>query len=669
MYASERTAFVSHQATLIQALGRIGNILNHVRLSEPDSSQPLKILGNCLSLNASAFFLILTKEDSSFELQRVGHWEMENRPASLILDSKSIPDAVFSVLRKGEITFFKESSLGQELLLLPVNMCDQLSGIIAIEGLTRGHFNSEIEIFLQGIISLFELWINTSNETKKFDDLVEFLPNPVMGLDANGVVTIWNRATVQMTGWKASRILGKGDYEIALPFYGVRRPTVPNLVLHPDPHWEATYKEYRDEGDVVHTLSLLPVLTGGETLVKSATKRMRDINGRIYGSLHLVRDVTRERKIESRLQSSESMFKTITDYAGLGIALFRSNKTLYYNERFVDLIGVSKRTITLRDVFDSIHPEDREEIYGRIAAMIDGNEKGPLRLELRVQVREKDRFYSSYAEMLDYEGLPALFFVLDDTTDQKELTQRVRANELKMYHEGRLTSLGIMAAGIAHELNQPLNTIRVITDGILFGRDEGWTFEPEEVYESMEMVSKQVLRMAGVIQNIRNFSREDSEKAFVNVDINQAINNVLSMIGRQFEVHGILLQKNLSCGLPAINGNLNRLEQVIMNLLVNARQAFDAWSRPEKRIWVRTGLKNKRVCLEVADNASGIPEDIMDKLFDPFFTTKEVGQGTGLGLTISRSIVKEFNGEIAAFNNKQGGATFRVALPAQGGSR
>jgi len=212
-----------------------------------------------------------------------------------------------------------------------------------------------------------------------------------------------------------------------------------------------------------------------------------------------------------------------------------------------------------------------------------------------------------------------------------------------------------------------LNTIRVMTDGVLFGKDEGWTLEPEEVYEFMEMISRQVLRMAGVIQSIRNFSREDCEKAFVDVDINQAIENVFSMIGRQFEAHDILVQKNLSCELPAISGNLNRLEQVIMNLMVNARQAFDACQRTEKRIWIRTGVKTNRVCMEVADNASGIPEDIVGKIFDPFFTTKEVGQGTGLGLTISRSIVKEFNGEITVFTNEQGGATFRVALPLKGG--
>jgi C4-dicarboxylate-specific signal transduction histidine kinase len=106
-----------------------------------------------------------------------------------------------------------------------------------------------------------------------------------------------------------------------------------------------------------------------------------------------------------------------------------------------------------------------------------------------------------------------------------------------------------------------------------------------------------------------------------------------------------------------------------MNLMVNARQAFDACQRAEKLIRVGTGMKNNKVCIEVADNASGIQEDIIGKIFDPFFTTKEVGQGTGLGLTISRSIVKEFNGEITVFNNEQGGVTFQVALPPQGGSR
>jgi len=112
---------------------------------------------------------------------------------------------------------------------------------------------------------------------------------------------------------------------------------------------------------------------------------------------------------------------------------------------------------------------------------------------------------------------------------------------------------------------------------------------------------------------------------------------------------------------------LNRLEQVIMNLVVNARQALDECRHDQKELWVRTAKQNGSVFVEVGDNAGGIPPDIMTKIFDPFFTTKEVGTGTGLGLTISQSIMAEFKGRIEAFNNERGGATFVIMAPAGGG--
>jgi len=145
------------------------------------------------------------------------------------------------------------------------------------------------------------------------------------------------------------------------------------------------------------------------------------------------------------------------------------------------------------------------------------------------------------------------------------------------------------------------------------------------------------------------------------------VENVFSMIGRQLEAHDINVTKQLEPKLPAIKAHLNRLEQVVMNLLVNSRQALDLCPHPAKSLWVKTGSCNGSVFIEVGDNATGIPGDSLGKIFDPFFTTKEVGQGTGLGLSISRSIVAEFNGRLHAYNNDKGGATFVVTAPLEGG--
>src|SRR3990172_1051481 len=143
----EQAPSTSQQHDLIRSMGLIASALKHVRLNDAELFQPLMLLCDCLSLNAAAFFLITTDGDKSFELCRLGHWEAEKQAGSLILDSKSIPENVFSALQRGEIRFHKDTSLGQDLMLLPITKCDQLSAIIALGGLTRARFNSEIQIF------------------------------------------------------------------------------------------------------------------------------------------------------------------------------------------------------------------------------------------------------------------------------------------------------------------------------------------------------------------------------------------------------------------------------------------------------------------------------------------------------------------------------------------
>ena len=147
---------------------------------------------------------------------------------------------------------------------------------------------------------------------------------------------------------------------------------------------------------------------------------------------------------------------------------------------------------------------------------------------------------------------------------------------------------------------------------------------------------------------------------------NEAIENVFSMIGRQIEAHGIRVEKDLDPELPPLRASLNELEQVVMNLIVNARQALDDSTCDPKTLRVRTGSRDGAVWIEVTDNGGGIPDHLLEKIFDPFFTTKAAGKGTGLGLSISQTIVSKFGGRIEVCNNESGGATFVVFVPAGG---
>jgi len=355
------------------------------------------------------------------------------------------------------------------------------------------------------------------------------------------------------------------------------------------------------------------------------------------------------------------------DRACLGIAILNRDEILACNPRFQEIAGFDGAEGRLEPFLQWIAPAYRESFVLHLEALLQG-ELTRVGFELSGGPVGAGRLFLGDAQRILFAaGFPAVHLTLKDLGGLAVLQSRSNENDgpqVKVHHDDRLAVLGSMAAGIAHELNQPLNTIRVVTDGLLFGRSEGWSLDQEELFEDLEMISRQVVRMDKVIQTVRNFARGERGRADESVHVNVAVENVLTMIGRQIEAHGIRLEKDLDPELPPIRAILNELEQVVMNLIVNARQALDECARPRKLLSIRTGSRDGTVFIEVSDNGPGIAEPLLERIFDPFFTTKEVGHGTGLGLSISQSIVRNLGGRIDAANNGNGGATFVIHVPA-----
>lgn len=515
----------------------------------------------------------------------------------------------------------------------------------------------------QCVMSILSLWLKGCHLEKQLKDLIDFIPNPLMMLDGDERVTVWNPAMESMSGVPCSKMIGKGNYEHAKPFYNERRPTSSNLILHPDSDWEERYLELKTDRDTMFALARSEALPGGPMLIASKTRRIYDLTGAPDGSVHIIQDVTHERELESSLNRTEAMYQGVSDFVGVGIALLGGDTVYSCNENFLALLELNEQDLSIDSIFNRME----KGAQGKLKLLFQGiflSDPQPASIEFIAFTPIKGRReYKGYAQAVTYETKPAVHFIIIDITESRELERRKQLHQVRMFHSDRLTALGTLSAGIAHELNQPLNTIRVIADGILYGRENGWLLNETEVYDNAEMISRQSLRMSSVIQNIRRFARDDRDRNFENVNINQAIRNVFSMIGQQLIAHGIQVEEHLEPDLPVIRTHLNHLEQVVMNLVVNARQALDGSSKKGKRLWVRTGYRFGQIFLEVGDNATGISALHKKEIFDPFFTTKAVGKGTGLGLSISQTIVASFGGVIDAYNNNEQGATFFVTVP------
>lgn len=631
----------------------------------------MKRLAGCLSGSGAALYLRQYKKDCYFNLKCLAaHQRLceKNNPASGMFPATidATADLQFwQSLNSHEPRYYvkledRQTTIWHELFVSPIQAQTGPFGCLVVTGCHKEQSAAHVSLSVIG--KMLSLWADRCNISKRFNDVFASFPNPSFIMTADERIAYWNRTNEELTGWSADDIIGKDGYTSSLPYYGIRRPMVANLIMRPDPQWQSTYFEFEQENDRVNALAFCPALPGGGGYLRTNTLKLYDINNRLWGAIHAVRDVTMERKMRENLERSESMYRAIADFAGVGILLLSDGHVIYANERIDEFFGRSDGIISFQTLRSRIKLVDRESLDSIIHQVL--NEKsGPVRFEFHTEQERDIKYFNALAQLISYSDEDVVHLVIDDISQQKELDSRARSNELKLFHEERLTSLGTMAAGIAHELNQPLNTIRVITDGFLFCEEKGWGMDRDELHDNIEMISKQVVRMSSVIQTIRNFAREDVSQEFVDFNLNRAVENVFSMIGRQLEAHNILVKKQLAEDLPPIKAPENRLEQVVTNLLINARQAFDCATGENFMISVVTGIRDENVFLEISDNATGIPENLLKKIFYPFFTTKQVGKGTGLGLSICQTIVSSMNGRLDVFNNEAGGATFIVLIP------
>lgn len=260
--------------------------------------------------------------------------------------------------------------------------------------------------------------------------------------------------------------------------------------------------------------------------------------------------------------------------------------------------------------------------------------------------------------------------IIQDITSRKQAEYEMLEAREAVAQAERLSALGIIAAGIAHEINQPLNSLKVVADGMLYWHRKGRVPAISEAMESIAEISKDADRIDMIIKHMRSFINNSEPEVSVCCDINRAIEESLLLLGSQLLSHKITVRTSFAAKLPPIMGNSIQLEQIVINLLINAMYALDTVDRPGKEILVSTGWRKRKnkVFLSVRDNGPGIEKAIKDKIFDPFFTTKTAGAGMGIGLSIVYSIVTAYDGRIKVTDNNpaSGGVTFWIEFPGAG---
>jgi signal transduction histidine kinase len=251
---------------------------------------------------------------------------------------------------------------------------------------------------------------------------------------------------------------------------------------------------------------------------------------------------------------------------------------------------------------------------------------------------------------------------------QMQAMKSLQTQEQVLIQKSKLESLGVMAAGIAHEINQPLTRIAFGADSLLLKLIDDRVIDPGILETKCQVILASVDRISRIIDHIRTFSRDQALVHAERIDVHATIDNALSLIQTQYQHHNIVITTDLQATGWVI-GNQYKLEQVLLNLLSNSKDAIQAKTRDitsafqEDVITIRTFNTPDQIIIEIADTGTGIAADELPHIFDPFFTTKEEGKGTGLGLSISYGIIKDMHGGMRATSRINVGTAMQIMLP------
>jgi len=318
-----------------------------------------------------------------------------------------------------------------------------------------------------------------------------------------------------------------------------------------------------------------------------------------------------------------------------------------WNTQLEELIGVARRDAVGRPLEEVLPLDLVAEIAARAA---DEHVSGIYKFHLRNRAGRILVVNVSIAPLVGKAGERIGRLILLD-----DISQRVRLEE-QMVQTEKLTSLGLLAAGVAHEVNTPL---AVISNYIQMLARQLPADDPR--HQIIDKVVKQTFRASEIVNNLLNFSRTGAAE-FTAVNLNSVVEETLSLVTHPFKTARVNVLKTLESELPPVLGSANRLQQVFLNLFMNARDAMPSGGMLE----IRTACNNGYVEVEITDTGTGIPRENLHRIFDPFFTTKSTGRGTGLGLSVSYGIIKEHAGKIDVRSTPGKGTSFRLEFPVAG---
>ncbi len=576
--------------------------------------------------------------------------------------------------------------------------------------------------------------IRTEETLKESEQILQSIiggsPIPAFVIGKDHRLIYWNKALEELSRIPAQEVIDTRQHWRA--FYTTERPCMADLMvdeaLEKIPHWYAEkYVKSKLLNEAYEAVDFFPELGEQGKWLRFTAAVIRNSQGDLVGAIETLEDITKRKfaeqklmaaheKLETRVKErtielakandalqaelrerlrAEQALKQTTDHLSfilesLPIVSYTRKadghqEITYVSTTIKEITGYTPRDFISSHAFwrDHIHPDDRQEVLNRIR---NESKQGTNWCVYRFRVAgDSYRWFSDYHRLIKSHDGSAYHIVgaWQDVTEDKLIRQEAELRLQQMIQTHKLTALGEVVAGVAHEINNPISFISyniplleeiwksvepLIPDKTLIHaqwKHQGMT--PYEIKQNMgEIIDAFKIasgRITRVISGLKEFSRSDEAAEKQDTNIRDIIQGALIIVGAQVRRTVSKITQNIDQNLPSIKGHFHKLEQVITNLLINAHQAMPDERKGSITIAARYIDRINSVVIEIEDNGAGIAHDIVDHIFDPFFTTRRDTGGTGLGLSISYGLVKEHQGTIGVLSRPGKGSRFTIFLP------
>ncbi|MHC4206289.1 MAG: two-component system sensor histidine kinase NtrB [Planctomycetota bacterium] len=488
------------------------------------------------------------------------------------------------------------------------------------------------------------------DSTKEFlNNILSSMEGGLFTIDKEARITSFNRAAEKITGFKKEEVLHKKCYTILRS----------NLCKG-----KCRLKRTLETGkSIFNHDAIIRDKAGKEIPVNVTTSALRSSNNEIIGALEIFRDLTERKKLWDQLREERDKAQKYLSVARVIIvALDIEGRVTLINKMGCEVLNFEEDEIIGNNWFDFYIPERlREEVKILYQKLIAGEVKPAEYYENPILTKGgEERIIAWHNTILkDKTGN-----IIGTLSSGEDITER-KLTEAELLRSEKLASVGQLAAGVAHEVNNPLAGILVYIK-LLLKKFEQQKLQTEDTKKQLEKIGKETERCSRIIKNLLDFSRQ-TEVTLRPVDINKVIEATFEIIGHQISLDNIKTEEKLFPSLPLIQVDFDQIQQALMNIMLNAAQAMPDGGDLTITTSVAESVKignsiRDAVRIDISDTGVGIPKENLDKLFTPFFTTKEKGKGVGLGLSVVHGIIERHHGKITIESNPIDGTTFSIYL-------